>query len=226
LVHHPRKAGGRAPAVDPLGLTTVIPVSTPGPGVRVGDAVACRALELNRPTFWEERTIPIERVLTSTDEELAARLADRMCFVGDLRRPTWFSRADRHRVKYDDEIVEDVPGCYLLADGVSALLANRYQRSLYPLTPEAYLVAVVFASLGCLVPTKLAVRSWLVSRRVRRVVLLGLMAGAIACVLLVASVRSWLGVHAAIAGLTACIAMTASFTIEFARNRHRARPQA
>ncbi|MGB2987023.1 MAG: protein kinase [Phycisphaerae bacterium] len=221
LIHHPRAGSDEFPTVDRVGLTTVYTTSTPRLATREGDVLGCKAFALAHPDHWSERTVAYERMLTANDEELTDLIGGKIVIVGDLRTPHPFLKRDRHRVRYGTEIIDDVPGCYLMADALSGLLANRYLRSETPLTVSAFVGVAIFAFLACLVPPKLSVSKQLGSRRARGGVVLVLLVGSIACALVLLVARSRFGVYTAMLGTAICLAMAASFAIEFARNRHR-----
>lgn len=221
LIYHPRGESNEFPTVDGVGITTVYTTSKPHAVTRKGDVVGCKAFPLARPDYWRERTIAYERLLTASDEELIDLIGGKIVIVGDLRTPHPFLKRDRHRVRYGTEVMDDVPGCFLMADALSGLLANRYLRSENPLTAAAFVGVAVMALLACLIPPRLSLSERLVSRRARKSVLLGLMSGSIACAFVLILVHTRFGVYTAMLGTAICSSMGASFAVEFARNRHR-----
>ncbi len=239
LVYHPRASGDELPAVDRVGLTTVYTtnhVRSATRGLRAGDVLGCKTFTLERLANWERRTLPYESLLKVSQAELADRLRDKIVLFGDLRAAGLLSRHDRHRVRYGTEIVDDVPGCYLMADALSGLFANRYlrpsgllpKRALRAEDPRyvvyAFVVVAVCAFLACLVPPKLATAKWFGSPRVQAGTLSVLSAGWIACTLALVVTRNWHGAQVAMFGTAVCAALAVSFAIEFARNRYRVPP--
>lgn len=239
LIHHPRAGGDEFLPVDRVGLTTIYTTDAARGatrGLRVSDVLGCTAFTLEPPENWERRTIPYESLLTASQAELADRLSGRIVLFGNLRAAGLFSKHDRKRVRYGTEIVDDVPGCYLMADALSGLLANRYlrpsgllpKRALRAEDPRyvvyAFVVVAICAFLACLLPPKLAAAKWFGSPRVQAVVLSVLLAGSIACMLALVLTRNWHGAQAAMFGTAVCAALAVSFAIEFARNRYRVPP--
>ncbi|UCG31584.1 MAG: protein kinase [Phycisphaerales bacterium] len=215
------QGGGRDPGVDDVGLTTVYEVSEDRLGTQRGDVLGFKAFPLERPEVWAGRQISYEKVLEATPEELRTFVSGKIVVIGDVRQSRLFFKADRYPVRYGTEIVEDVPGCYLLANAVSGLLANRYLKSESPLTKSAFVGVAVLALLACLVPPKLALWKCFGSVRGRVFALVVLAAGALGCTGVLVLTHSGVGVHAAMFGAAVCMAMAASFAIEFTRNRYR-----
>lgn len=189
--------------------------------VRAGDMLACTTFVLDRPERWRARTLAYEALLSCSDDALRSLVGGRVLIVGDVRKARWGFRADRHRVKYGARIVDGVPGCYLMADAVAGLLDRRYMRSAFPLQPETFLVMMVLAAVGCLLPIKLAATPALDRRAARRVVWCGLLGGAGVCFVVMTVATTWTGVHAGMAGFALLAPMAGAFWVEFARNRHR-----
>ena len=137
---------------DRIGLTKVFKAGRREYGLAEDDQAACHTIELARPEHWQRLTVPYETLLTCSGEELRAIARDKLIVVGDLRRRRPFFAADRHRVRYGGSIVGDVPGCYLLADAIAGMLDRRYMRSAFPLPAGMFVIVLLSASVGCLVP--------------------------------------------------------------------------
>ena len=221
LIHHPRTTDSEFPSVDHVGLTTVFNASKTRLTIQEGDVLGCKAFTLTMPDYWREHTVAYEKLLTASEEELADAIGGKVVIIGDLRTPRLFFKRDRHRVRYGTQIMDDVPGCYLLADALRGLLANRYLRSEAPLTASAFVGAAVLALFACLVTPKVFASGWFHSRWARRGILIALLSGSLICALALTVVRSRLGVYATMFGTAICLAMAASFVIEFVRTRHR-----
>ena len=219
LTYRPADRYQAAPAMDPIRLTTHFQTSTRYHGTRHGDVLACKAFILHRPEHWRARTVPYERLLIADERELTQLFGGRIVVIGDLRRPNLFFKGDRKQVRYGTEVIPDVPGVYLMADAISGLLANRYLRSETSLKAFAPLAAL--GLLVCLTSPALAARSVFRSARVRKGTLGGLLAGALACSVALVLVHNRAAVSATMTGTAVCLAMTASLTIEFTRNRYR-----
>jgi CHASE2 domain-containing sensor protein len=220
LVYRARR-GRQDPGVDDVGLTTVYEASKGRLGTQPGDVLGFKAFALERPEVWERRQISYESLLEATPEELRQLAGDKIVVIGDVRENRLFFNADRYPVRYGTEIVENVPGCYLLTNAVCGLLANRYLKSESPLTKSAFVGVAVLALLACLVSPKLALWKCFGSRRGRVAVIVLLAAGGLACTAILVLTRSGVGVHAAMFGAAGCMAMAASLAIEFTRNRYR-----
>ena len=225
LVYYPRSGTVATPAVDRIGLTSVFEVVRPLPGALLGDILGCKAFTLHRPEWWADRTIAYEELLTLDSAELARTVRGAVVIFGDLRSSTWVSQADRHRVRYGVELIDDVPGVYLIADAVNGLLTNRYLAAARAPTSSlsrlAFGGAALCALLACLLPRRLTARRWPASPAGRTAVVLALLALALICTVVMVMVHDWYAVHAAVLGAAACFAMAASFAIEFVRNRYR-----
>jgi CHASE2 domain-containing sensor protein/predicted Ser/Thr protein kinase len=221
LTYRPRTAEGECPGVDRLELTIFVPAGAGDPGTLPGDVLLCKACDLERPDHWEQRTIPYERLLTASDAELAGWVGGKIVLFGDLRRGM-----DRHRVRYGTEVLDDVPGCYPHADALRSLLANRSLTAGGPasavLAGLTFVGVVLAAFLACLLPPKVAVRTWFTSSSsVRTGTLVLLSVGSLSCTAALILSRSRVAVHAAMLGTAICLALAASFAIEFTRNRYR-----
>ena len=226
LVHDPHGDSGELPTVDRVGLTWVYRNHRTKLGLCDGDVLGCKAFSIPRPEYWDERAIAYERLLTADDAELADLVAGKIIIVGDMRTRHPWQKRDLFPVRYGTEIVQDVHGCYLAASAVHGLLANRYLRSESPMTAPAFVGVAALAFIACLLPPGLSLRRPFRSRRVRIATLSGLLIAAGLCVPVLTLARSRAGVYAAMFSLTVCVALAASFAIEFARNRHRLRAMA
>jgi CHASE2 domain-containing sensor protein len=186
-----------------------------------GHLLGVDGFALKRPEFWEERTVPYERLLRCTDDELAALVSGKLVIVGDFRMPRFGFRADRHPVKYGASIEEEVPGCYLLTDAIVGLLNRRYVRSAFPPTPTTFSVMLLLALVGSLAPiglVKWVKPEWLGARR--SVWLLALTPAAVCLVVMVLAV-DWGPVHVGMGGFMLLTPMVGALWVESARNRHR-----
>jgi predicted Ser/Thr protein kinase len=207
--------------VDHIGMTTVLANPRAQWGAQAGDLLACKAFELLEPAIWKERTIAYEAALVASDDELRGRLAGRLVIIGDVRSPHPQERRDLHRVQYVGQTVDNVPGCYMLADAIRGLLANRYLVSARPVSLLMLLILCVAALAGCLLPIPL-VRTRIASPvSVRGLMLALALAMGAACFLCIDRARSFTGVHAALAGMALSIGVLASCVIEHVRNRYR-----
>ena len=124
-------------------------------------------------------------------------------------------------MKYGAEIIEDVPGCYLLADAVAGLLDRRYWKSAFPLPATTFLAMLVVAVVGCLLPLKLAAFKTLDLVHSRQCLWATLIALSASCSLGVVLASSYWAVHLAMAGFCLLTPMAVSFWVELTRNRHR-----
>ncbi len=189
--------------------------------VRKGDSLAITTTALQRPQQWEPRTIPYQRLLTCSPDELRELVGDKLVLVGDLRTPQFGSVRDRHRVKFGSTIVPDVPGCYLQADAIAGLMTGHYKQLAIPPSLNFFLLMLGMAILGCALPFKLATFKMLEGPGVRVVLWGVLLFGSAGCVLGMLASHDYLTVHFALAGYLLFVPMTGSFWVEFVRNRHR-----
>ena len=186
-----------------------------------GDLVATATLPLDDPAHWERRTLRYEEVLFAEDQELHRLVGGRVVVIGDLRTRASATAPDRHRVLVGGEVRADVPGCYLLADSLVALLDGRVLRLAWP--PSGWMMIGVLAAAltGCVVPARAALWRGLESPTARRAIWL-----ALGATLLIATTALWRAHHPATVGIALCfvaaaISLAGSFAVEFARNRHR-----
>ncbi len=206
---------------DRLGLTKVFKSGRTEHSVRAGDLVACTTFDLDPPKRWEERTIPYQTLLTAPDEKLIELVSDKLLVVGDLRAPRFGFSGDRHRVKYGTTIINDVPGCYLLADAIAGLLDRRYMKSTSLLPPATLLPMMLIAFVGCLLPIKLAKRREFERPHHRHLLWITLLTLSASSFLVMILSESCVAVHLGMVGFALLTPMTGSFWIEFVRNRHR-----
>lgn len=186
-----------------------------------GDLLACNTFKLDRPRLWEKRTIPYETLLNSSHEELRELAENKLIVFGDLRHPKFGFRADRHAVKYGSTTIGQVPGCYLLADAIAGLLDQRYFKAAFPPILTTFTFTMILAAIGCLLPIRLAMMRVFErpeSRSIAWVALLSLTTCSFAVMVVSDHVTA---VHAGMAGFALFAAMSGSFWVEFARNRHR-----
>ena len=206
---------------DRIGLTTVFKAPRTEHSVQTADLLGCSKFPLARPEEWEKRTVRYETLLTCSDEDLRALAAGKVVVVGDLRAPRLGFADDRKRVRFGLSVVEDVPGCYLLADAIAGLLNRRYLKTAFPLPPATLLMIIVAAMLGCLIPVMLATRSMFQRRRHRRVFWLSLIAASALCLTVMVIAKSYTAVHVGMVGFSVLAPLTGALWVELARNRHR-----
>ncbi len=205
---------------DRIGLTTVYATPRDEHSSRAGDMLACKAFELQRPELWEKRTVSYEDILTATDEELRAMVMGKIVLFGNLRGPSLFRRHDRHRVRYGSDILDNVPGVYLMADAVNGLLANDYLKSAFPLSGSLLFLVGSSALAACLVSIPLVKSGLLRNRRSRMILLVAALGLSLACCVAMTKTRQRSWIYLAVAGAAICLAAPAPFRIEFARTPH------
>ena len=189
--------------------------------VRSTDLLASITVELSDPQRWAERTVSYETMLTGKQDEIEALVFDKIVLFGDLRTPHFGFRADRFPVRYGAKVVEGVPGSYLQADAISSLLEGRYQRAAFPLRPATLLAILVLASIGCLLPIRLAVMKSLHTTAGRRLAWGGMGLMAVLSFVVMVGTGNIITVHAGMAGFSFAVPMVGSLWVELARNRHR-----
>ncbi len=182
--------------------------------------LASSAFLLEKPSEWQRRTIPYHTVLTCSKEELRRLTADKLIVVGDFRTTRTSFIVDRHRVKYGTTIIDDVPGCYLLADAIANLLGRASMGSVSPLATGTFLAIVLLAAFGCWLPIRLVTHPILGSTKNRRavMVLLAVLSGAGLAIMVLA--KDFASVHAGMAIFSVLASMEGAFAVEFARTRH------
>ncbi len=205
---------------DRIGLAKVFKPQHAQFSVSTADVLGCTAFELQRPDQWAARTVPYEELLTCSPAQLRAKVGDRVLVIGDVRRARPGFLADRHPVNYGGEIVDSVPGCYLLCDAIAGLLDRRYLASAFPLAPTTFLFMLLLAIGGGLFPVAVAMHRVLEPPRIRRMLWLGLAGLSTVCFVVMLTVEGHTAVHAGMAGFSLLMPMCGSFWVEFARGRH------
>ena len=202
-------------------LSRTVQYKIPQLSFRIGDFLAIARMDLERPEEWEKRTVPYERLLTCSDEQLQSLVRNKLVLVGDLRKPRFGAFRDRHPVRFGQTIVKQVPGCYLKADSIAGLLDGHYiQLPVLP-SPPSFLALLGLATIGCLLPIRLA-RSRQLDPPHRRKLLAAVLAVALcASVATMVFVKGYGSVQVSMAGYVLVLAMLGSFWVEFVRNRHR-----
>jgi CHASE2 domain-containing sensor protein len=188
--------------------------------VRPGDVLACKIFPLSSLTYWTQRTVSYESLLRASKEEVCRLASGKIVCVIDTRGAAGGGKFDRHRVKYPQGIVENVPGGYLLADGLRNLIQGCGSQ---PAFPDVITFAVLLTTsvIGCVVGIPLARQPWV--RTYRRQLLLALclcIIGAASAALML-SLRTENTVQAAAGGAAALFAAALSLAIEGTRQQHR-----
>ena len=206
---------------DLIHPTTSFEAGRRQPYVRPTDLLASLTVDLSEPAYWEARLVSYESLLTGTREEIETHVRGKIVLFGDMRKSRFGFRADRYPVRYGTKVVDDVPGSYLQADAIAGLLDGRYWRAAFPLAPATFLTMLVLASIGCLLPIRLAAMKALGAAAGRRLAwsAIGLMAVVSFAVMI--GTGHVLTVHAGMAGFALAVPMIGSLWVELARNRHR-----
>ncbi|UCE58740.1 MAG: CHASE2 domain-containing protein, partial [Phycisphaerales bacterium] len=206
---------------DRLGLTKVFHSKLSASAVREGDLLGCKTFEFQKPEQWEAQTVTYEYLLTCDDDELRTKVMNKILLVGDLRKPRLGFHADRHSVRYGSTVVQDVPGCYLLADAIAGLLNRRYMKAAFPPAPAVILLILLLAVVGGLVPMGVASSSVLENPRNRRILWMSLLGLAAWCFVMMVLSEGYASVHLGMAGFSLLLVTCGSFWVEFTRNQHR-----
>lgn len=222
LSYSEREPGGSTlPGKDRIDLTDCWRSHKSEKAVREGDFVASKAFDIERPEVWKKRTIALEHVLTANDEELETLVAGKIVLFGDLRAGLFGIGDDRHSVKYGNEVIENVPGCYLIGDSINGFLNSTYLKSAFPLNETVLALMGLFAFFGCLIPIPLA-KTRLFRKRVARILIpVALLSVCPTCIFVMTSTYDRLSVELAMIGVAVTLAMLNSFWIEFARTQRR-----
>lgn len=215
------RPGAYLRARDRLAVSKVFKHPRTESSVSDGDMLACMTFELERPEYWARRTVAYEDVLRCSEDELRAWAAGKLVIVGDLRTRAAGFVPDRHPVKFGTKVVEDVPGCFLLANAVSGLLNGEFVEAAFPPRPITFLIMLVLATMGCVLPIRITTRRAF-DRAINRQLLWIAVITTAACgfaVMVLSS--SYVAVHLGMACFAMATPMTGSCWVEFARNRHR-----
>jgi hypothetical protein len=165
--------------------------------------------------------VAYQTLLSCGNEELRRRVQNRLVIVGDHRTRKSIPFPDRHQVKYGASMVNDVPGCYLLADAVAGLLSRHYLKAANPLPASTFLAMLCVAAIGCVAPIRLANTELFDHSRYRVLLWLVLLGVAVGSLFVIVLTRSYATVHLGMAGFCLSGPMAGAFAVEFARNRHR-----
>ena len=206
---------------DRIELTRVIVAGHRQTAVLPDDLLACNRFSLKKPQYWENQTVAYQTLLTCPDDQLLATVRDKLVIFGDLRTRRFGFAADRHRVKYGTSIIDDVPGCYLLADATANLLGGGYTISAFPPAPTTFLMMLLLSVVGCLLPIRLAMWEVLERPRCRGMLWAVLTVALVAGFLAMMMTRTYFTVHLGMAVFSLLLPMAGSFWVEFVRNRHR-----
>ena len=220
-VLHEIKPGAYLRERGRIDITTAKFQKEPQPVMAEGSPLALSTMPLDRPEHWRDRTVPYDRLLTCPTEELRELTSNRLLVVGDFRRPSFGAVVDRYPVKYGSEIVDDVPGCYLLSDSIAGLLNGRYLRLAFALPLTTFAVMVLLSVIGCLLTIPLAIARPLEQPHRRGPLWATLAALAGTSFVVLTAARNVVSVHAAMAAFSLALPMIGAFWVEFARNRHR-----
>ncbi len=206
---------------DQIGLTLAVKALQQVPLVHLGDILACSTFPLKEPTYWERHTVSYQHLLGCDPDELNALVAGRVVLIGDLRKARPGFGADRHSVQYASLIVENVPGCYLLADAISGLLNQKYIRAAWPLPFDVFAVLLLVALIGGLAPSRLIDSTVWVNERTRQICWMTLLVLASVAFWVMLTSRDYVTIHLAMICVCLFASASGAFWIEFVRNRHR-----
>ena len=217
------QAGAYLRERDQIELTGVFPAGNRQTVVHADAILGCRRFALDAPEAWADRTVHYDALLSCTDAELESHVGGKLVIFGDMRLARPGFRPDRHSVRYagTGAVVQEVPGCHLLADAVAGLLDGGYIRSAFPLGAPTFVGMLLVGFVGCLLPIPLATTRWFHHRHGRRVLWVGLLAMVPACWAVMIVARSYAGVHLSMAGFSLLAPLAGSLWVESARNRHR-----
>lgn len=215
-----REEDSRSIRRDRLPVDLVYSLREPRPPAEVGDLLACATLPLSDPQAWRARTVAYEDILGCSDQDLAHAIRGKIVLVGDFRTRPDGLPLDAHPVRFGQDVVTAVPGCYLLCDAICGLLEGRYLRSAFPLPVGTLLTMLVIAAAGYAAAVALANSSLGERVTARWVCPITLLLGVGAFGMMWAAETYW-GVHAAMGGFAFLVPMAGSFWVESARNRFR-----
>lgn len=190
---------------------------------KAGDLVAYAAFPLRSVEHWQERTTPYEKLLRMPSDELRRLVRGRIVMVADTRSPARWQARDLHSVRIGGKVVENVPGGYLLASGMLALIDNQHKVFQLPLLGQSFAIMTISALAACL----LAV---LLGRRMRRAeapavritpIVVACTMSALACLLLMAEAESKVSVQVGIGGAALSLTLVPALLIEKTRYKRR-----
>ncbi len=205
-----------------------VPLSKARPGLgssaarlRAGDLLGWAAIGLHPdgPQHWEQRTMPYHGALVADDAMLHHWFHNKLVIVGDLRTAGSLARVDRHTARYGGQIIQNVPGSYLLADAVAGLMDGTVQQAAVP--PGALLLIALTSLAACLIAPRLTAQPWLTTPARRYAALGGTLLVALVCVAGLVVTRTQILAYAAMGGTAVCLSLAASLAIEYARNHYR-----
>lgn len=206
---------------DRIEFTKVFALRQAEGAAREGDLLGCNTFDLSRPEDWKQRTVAYERLLRCPMGELEKIAGGKLVVIGDFRTASFGFRPDRHRVRYGTSTVEDVPGCYLLADAIVGLLGRRYYKAAFPLSSTTFGVMLCLAAMGCLIPIRVAAIRIFERPLFRMTLWTAVLVVATTCWVAMVGMDTFAAVHLGMAGFALVVPMAGSFWVEFARNRHR-----
>jgi hypothetical protein len=208
-------------ARDRIELTRTMPAGSRQSVFGPDDLLACNKFTLEKPEEWQHRTVAYQTLLSCDDIELREWVHNKLVVIGDHRTRRSVFKPDRHRVKYGTSTINDVPGCYLLADAIAGLLSRHRLQVANPLPAATFWSMLCVAAIGCAVPIRVAGAEVLDRRRYRGVLWLVLLGVGAAAIFVMVAAKSYAAVHLGMAGFCLVGPMAGSFAVEFARNRHR-----
>ncbi len=206
---------------DAMALTRTFKSAQTKDALNPGALVGAVRFDRGDPNAWSARTVPYERLLTCSMDELRGLVVHRIVLVGDLRHSSPFIAADRHEVAFGGGVLSDVPGCFLVAEAIAGLLSQRFVQTPFPLPAPMLGMGLLAALVGWLLPIRIALWRRLEQPRWRGAlfVVLGTLCAASFALLLLTDHRVLVWTSITCFALT--FSLTGSFGVEFARNRHR-----
>jgi len=189
--------------------------------VSSGDTLATVTVKLHEPQTWLARSISYQELLSLEPTVMEKQVRGRIVLFGDLRHRRDGFQPDRHSVRFGTRIVPDVPGCYLLADAITGLLAQRYQRAAFPPGFAGFLAMLLLGTLGCTAAIRLAHATPLFTQPWRAAVwcaIVALTAGSYTTML---AADTFVSVAAGMSGVAFLLPFAGMLWVEMARNRHR-----
>ncbi|NOX58017.1 MAG: protein kinase [Planctomycetes bacterium] len=221
--HRERGTKAYIKGIDRIQVKTLPAMRDGRASSRPGDIPATKTFDLTPLQTQESRTIAYEAVLRRSETELWDLVAGKIVLCIDLRPPSPFPgvKRDLHTVKYDEGIIRNVPGGYLLGDAIRGLISSRSVNRRHWLPIGAYSIIVGMAIVGCLTARLIAGRGGCRTRRAYLTTVGIMTAITLGCAItmFIPSARHF--ANWTIAGASTGAAAILALSVEYLRNLHR-----
>ncbi|MCA9253181.1 MAG: protein kinase [Phycisphaerales bacterium] len=209
--------------IDQIQVITLPPVNDRRMKTEVGDRPATKVFDLVPLKRQQARTIPYEKLLNASDDQLRMWVGGKVVVFIDVRSPgRWpWQQRDLHSVRYPTGVVHNVPGGYLMANAIEGIVSSHSVNRRYWLPFEAYSMIVGMAIVGCLLANLISRRG--ICRTLRsQLVTVAMFAGFTAiCTVLIFDSSAREFTDWAIGGAAAGSTVILALWVEYVRNQYR-----